>query len=225
LLALYEIGIALVSTGPGAVRITSDILVKQFLRTIGLGSTSAFAVAVLLLGAAVLWYERRKGLSIKPVYLGLMYLEGGLMALILGTGVGVAVGSMFGYVAPSMQAGSAGSQSLIANFFLSLGAGLYEEFLFRLLLVSVLYGLLYLLFRGFRTDVSSLVRYSIAAVIGALIFSAVHYTGALGDDFTVASFTFRFAMGLGLNALMLLRGFGVTAIAHALYDVYVTVLM
>jgi hypothetical protein len=63
--------------------------------------------------------------------------------------------------------------------------------------------------------------YIIVALVGALLFSAVHYIGALGDAFTLSSFTFRFLFGLALNAVFLIRGFGVAAWTHALYDVMI----
>lgn len=63
--------------------------------------------------------------------------------------------------------------------------------------------------------------YVLAAVVGALLFSGVHYIGALGDPFTVASFAFRFLFGLALNVIFLARGFGVAAWTHALYDVMI----
>ncbi|HEX9659871.1 MAG TPA: CPBP family glutamic-type intramembrane protease, partial [Rhodothermales bacterium] len=65
--------------------------------------------------------------------------------------------------------------------------------------------------------------YLSAALIGAAIFSAVHYVGPLGDPFTISSFAFRFLFGLMLNGLYILRGFGVVAWTHALYDVSIVV--
>ena len=62
------------------------------------------------------------------------------------------------------------------------------------------------------------------AVIGALIFSWVHYIGPLGYEFTVSSFAFRALMGLALNGLFLTRGFGIAAMTHAIYDVIVTIM-
>jgi hypothetical protein len=44
--------------------------------------------------------------------------------------------------------------------------------------------------------------------------------GAYGDVFTVQSFTFRMIAGLFFSALYVLRGFGVDAWTHALYDVF-----
>ena len=49
----------------------------------------------------------------------------------------------------------------------------------------------------------------------------MHYIGTLGDAFTLSSFTFRFLFGLALNVVFLVRGFGVAAWTHALYDVMI----
>jgi membrane protease YdiL (CAAX protease family) len=107
---------------------------------------------------------------------------------------------------------------------LSLGAGLYEELVFRVVLVGGLFWL-FSTFRGKDSGEngwkSASPAYLLAAVTGAAIFSAVHYVGALGDPFTLSSFTFRFLFGLALNGLFLARGFGIAAWTHAIYDVLV----
>jgi hypothetical protein len=59
-----------------------------------------------------------------------------------------------------------------------------------------------------------------AAVLGAVIFSAFHYIGPYGDAFQLQSFVFRMLSGLAFSALYLLRGFGITAWTHALYDAF-----
>jgi hypothetical protein len=59
-----------------------------------------------------------------------------------------------------------------------------------------------------------------ATVLGAFIFSAFHYVGPLGDTLELGSFTFRMVAGLLLSGLFLLRGFGIAAWTHALYDVF-----
>jgi hypothetical protein len=96
---------------------------------------------------------------------------------------------------------------------LSLGAGLYEELLFRVLLVG---GLAWMGRRvlGFRPLVAGLW----AALFGAVVFAGFHYIGPYGDRWEVYSFVFRTIAGLALSALFLLRGFGITAWTHALYD-------
>jgi hypothetical protein len=97
---------------------------------------------------------------------------------------------------------------------LSLGAGLYEELLFRVLLVTALAWGARRLF-GWTPRAAG----TLAVVVSALAFSAFHYVGAYGDPFTLASFTFRALAGLAFSALYVLRGFGITAWTHALYDV------
>ena len=58
-----------------------------------------------------------------------------------------------------------------------------------------------------------------ATIVGAVIFSAFHYVGPFGDPFQLDSFIFRAVAGLLFSALYLLRGFGIAAWSHALYDV------
>ena len=59
----------------------------------------------------------------------------------------------------------------------------------------------------------------LAAVLGALVFSGFHYVGQDADALTLQSFTFRALAGLFFSGLYLLRGFGIAAWTHALYDV------
>jgi hypothetical protein len=61
-----------------------------------------------------------------------------------------------------------------------------------------------------------------ATLVGALVFSAFHYIGPYGDRLDLPSFTFRALAGLVFSAMYLLRGFGITAWTHALYDVFLT---
>jgi hypothetical protein len=61
-----------------------------------------------------------------------------------------------------------------------------------------------------------------AAVLGALIFSAFHYIGPYGDPFETGSFVFRAVAGLLFSGVYLLRGLGITAWTHALYDVFLS---
>ena len=101
----------------------------------------------------------------------------------------------------------------------SLGAGIYEELLFRVLLVTALSATARAVFGW--TPVAAGVA---ATVLGAAIFSAFHYLGPYGDRLQVYSFVFRMIAGLFFSALYLLRGFGITAWTHALYDVSLLIL-
>ena len=94
---------------------------------------------------------------------------------------------------------------------LALGAGVYEELLFRL--IGVTGGVMLL------HDVLAVPRRAslvIAVLVSAVLFALYHYRG--GEDFAWASFAFRTAAGCYLGVVFGLRGFGVAAGAHAAYD-------
>jgi hypothetical protein len=63
----------------------------------------------------------------------------------------------------------------------------------------------------------------VAVVSGALLFSLFHYIGPGGDRLQLYSFVYRTIGGLFFSALYVVRGFGITAWTHALYDVLVLV--
>ena len=100
---------------------------------------------------------------------------------------------------------------------LAVGAGIYEEFLFRVMLISGLTGIIGFVFlwreRARKT----------AALIIAGIFSAFHFVGEYGDYFSIELFLLRFFAGTILGALYLARGFGITAYAHSIYDLIVLI--
>lgn len=99
---------------------------------------------------------------------------------------------------------------------IALGAGLYEELLFRVVLVS---GLVLAARRllGWGAGAASL----FATVGGALLFALAHHVGPYGEPLAADAFTFRTLAGLFFSGLYVLRGFGITAWTHALYDVLV----
>jgi hypothetical protein len=101
-----------------------------------------------------------------------------------------------------------------------LGAGLYEELFFRVVLVTLLaWGARRLL--GWRPLVAGV----FAVALGAFLFSGFHYIGPYGDQLQLFSFTYRMIAGLFFSGLYLLRGFGITAWTHALYDVLVLLVL
>ena len=216
LFVLYEGLLLLTSVGRGMyVRVGADVWIKQLLGTFGVYGMQALAVLILAAGIAVFWYERRRNVPLRARYFGWMIMESAAYAVVLALLVGGVVGFIFGlHVRPTLlaQVDRLPTGTLLI---LSIGAGLYEELFFRVLLV----GGLYLGLRRMLQKPSW--AYPIAAVVGAVIFSAVHYIGPLGDPFAPASFTFRFLFGLALNALFLWRGFAIAAWTHALYDVFV----
>lgn len=99
------------------------------------------------------------------------------------------------------------------------GAGIYEEVLFRLCLLPLCYGALRVLL------IPGKIAMVLAVIATSLLFSAAHYVGPAADQFTLFSFTFRAVAGLFFAILFVLRGFGITAGCHAAYDLMVGVVL
>lgn len=112
--------------------------------------------------------------------------------------------------APAGGAGIDGPTRLMV----SLGAGIFEELLFRVVLVSALMGFAKVVFGAGRA-----VSATFAVILSALIFSAFHYIGPFGDKLALPSFLFRAVAGLLFSLIDVLRGFGIAAWTHSLYDV------
>jgi hypothetical protein len=98
-----------------------------------------------------------------------------------------------------------------------LGAGIYEELLFRLILLSIAVWIVRLWLSDKRKSKV------IAVLASSILFSAAHYIGAAGYSFDWSSFTFRFIAGLFFAVLFIYRGFGITAGTHAFYDILVVI--
>lgn len=167
-------------------------------------------------GAWIVWRDHRRrggGRLDKRVFLGSIG-ESLVYAAIFGQVVALLTAQLlYGpQLTVALQA-PMGGFPLGTQLVISLGAGIYEELLFRVLLVS---GLLAL---GLRLGWRRPVTVAVAVVLSALIFSAFHYVGPYGDPLTLGSFTFRAIAGLLLSGLYVARGFGITAWTHALYDV------
>jgi membrane protease YdiL (CAAX protease family) len=209
LLLIYEAAILVVGRG---VRVGADVWTKTLLAVLGPTGWTAIGVGVLAIGIAVFWAERHRRPVIRARYFGWLLAESLVYAVVLAIVVSTVVGALFLMVPPLAQIHTLPLPTQLA---LSIGAGLYEELVFRVVLV----GGMFLVLRRVMKDRRH--AYAIAAVVGALIFSWVHYIGPFGDPFAPASFTFRFLFGLALNGVFLLRGFAAAAWTHALYDVLV----
>ena len=209
LFALYETMIVLVNLDAARpVRVGAGVWIKDLLAVTG--ASGGLVLALLLVGGGLAAYllDRDRDIPLRSRYFVGLVGESAVYAVVVAIGVSTAVGALFAAIPPPEGA-------LWTQLALSIGAGLYEELVFRVLLV----GGLALLFRSIMESPAQ--AYLIAALVGAVLFSGAHYVGPLGDPFALPSFTFRFLFGLALNALFLGRGFGVAAWTHALYDVMV----
>jgi hypothetical protein len=224
LLVLYEmLAFALSGSELGEVRNGADVLLKSlFIALGGRYGVTAFSLVLAGIGGWLIWRDRRANGAIRPRLFPVMFAEAVVYALLLGGVVSALTslllrGRLTLLAGPFPGGGDAVAFALPTQLMISLGAGIYEELLFRVLLVSGLAAVARLVF-GLGPPGAGV----FAVVLGALIFSLFHYIGPYGDAFTLSSFTFRDIAGLVFSALYLVRGLGITAWCHALYDVFLS---
>jgi CAAX prenyl protease-like protein len=219
LLIGYEALAALIAQpGRGEIRNGADVLLREaFILVAGPRGSLIFMAAIILLGLGIVVRDMRRardGVRTR-VFLG-MLAESAALAGLFGIVIGLTTAKLLGSLhalSIAQGAGPLAQTSWPTRLMLSLGAGLYEELFFRVLLVGGIAAGARLIL-GFERRASGI----IAAILGALVFSAFHYIGPFGDPFAIQSFTFRFLSGLAFSGLYLIRGFGITAWTHALYD-------
>ncbi len=221
LLVAYELlAFVLSRDAIAGVRNGADVLLKSLF--IGLGGRwglAAFGALLVGTGAVMVWRDlRASGWKLRRgIFIGMLG-EAVLYALAFGVVTGALTGLVL-QVVPALSVTPMGGLGLPTQLMVSLGAGIYEELLFRVLLVTGLAAMARNLF-GWRPAPAGV----FAAVLGAIVFSAFHYVGPYGDPFSIPSFVFRLLAGLIFSAMYLLRGFGITAWSHALYDVFLSLM-
>jgi membrane protease YdiL (CAAX protease family) len=217
LLAIYEAGVWLLGgANPQSVRNGADNWLRVGLSRVGL--PYAWLPPVVLLLVLLLWSVRRRhwtapgelvsvlsGMVLESVAfaLGLWGISRGLAPLLQRLGIELTL--------------QPASEQALRQVITYLGAGIYEETLFRLLLFTALERLLR------KMDLGGPLGLSLAALGSAILFSAAHHLGPYGQPYSNYLFLFRVVAGLYFAVLYRLRGFGIAVGAHACYNVMVSV--
>ncbi len=225
LLLLYEaLAFALSGQAAGGIRNGADYLLKSVFIMLG-GHTGLALFGVVLAGTAgwLIWRDWRTTRDLRPKRFLAMLAESVLYALLFGgvaSRLTAALLQPLAIGAAAVQEIGQGAFGLPTQLMVSLGAGLYEELLFRVLLVGALFAWL-----SKRARWPVWLAGTLATLVGAVVFSAFHYVGPFGDPWALGSFTFRAVAGVLFSGLYLARGFGIAAWTHALYDVFLTLVL
>ena len=211
LLVAYEILVILTQSRHWSLRNAADVWIRTFLMAFDLQAQHLTFVMIGILFALIpLAKSYSTGVRLQVNYFALMLAEAFVYSLLLG-GLLQSILRVSG-----LSSGGLGNGPL-QNFALSLGAGLFEEIIFRVLLLN----LLFLLLKPF---LKSKVGVAVASVlIASFLFSISHYIGTMADQWQWYSFMFRWVAGLLFTVLYFMRGFAITAYTHALYDIWVLV--
>ncbi len=174
---------------------------------------AAFALAVVG-GAAYLYWQKRNTERFELRMMWPMILESGLYALLTGTVILFVMTKILGMHPPSLSTAPAYSPWMV--LYISAGAGLHEELVFRVILFG---GLLAGLTRW--TSLSRLVVLTVALVASGAVFSISHHIPPHGEAFTLFAFVYRVLAGVLFGLIYLKRGFSTAVYTHFFYDVLV----
>ena len=213
LLLFYQVLAVLLAHGTRSVRNGADVILQSlFVAVAGSWGPLVFMACLIAVGLWLVARDLRKSARLRASVFCGMLGEALLLALLFGFLVGGVTSGVLGGL-QILARPTGGDLDRWTRLMLSLGAGIYEELLFRVLLVGALAAAARALL-GWRPVTAGVA----ATLLGAAIFSAFHYIGPYGDRLQVYSFVFRMVAGLFFSALYLTRGFGITAWTHALYD-------
>lgn len=209
LFIIYEFGISVISSKDlPTIRNGADVLLRKILATVGISGVYGMAL-MLLIGIVIAFFINRgkfKELSIRSNYFIIMIFESIFWSIIL-----------FIILSQGQLLLSNGTgKLLIQQIVLSIGSGIFEEFVFRVILVSGL-----ALIVGLFVKKRYWYKMTISIVIAAVIFSAFHFIGEYADLPQTNLFLLRFVAGIVLGYIYILRGFGIAAYSHSFYNLIV----
>lgn len=227
LLVTYEVGVRVL--GAEAARNGADVWMRRLLGC--LDFDQYFLLPILAVSILLGWhYTTRQPWRISRGVLSGMVAECAVLAVCLRVVLHLqgVLWQTVGHSLATVQDGAASQAAVVASLASVssrligfLGAGVYEELLFRLILLSLTIGALGLLR---LTRPWNLVA---AVLLTSVAFALAHYVGRHGEPLAWGqmtfwfSFLFRLLAGVFFSVLFLYRGFGIAAGAHAMYDILV----
>ena len=218
-MVVYEFGVLVMGQDqPDVLRNGADFWMRSFLSRIGIGQT---LLPVLVIAMLLAWHLIQKyPWQVRMETQAGMFAESLLLAIVL-----VAFGQCHDFLFRTITTEPESAATLLAvagpvtRAVSFIGAGVYEEVMFRLLLVPAAF----LGFRMFEFPVNWAA--AMAAISTSFLFALAHHVGPSADAFNLFAFSFRAAAGLFFATVFLLRGFGITVGCHAAYDLLVGVLL
>ncbi len=246
----YELGTIFINTdvlNQSQVRVVAFVWLRIFLEYLGFGSKLSWVappLAVIIILVSIQLVSRKQWrfliFDIGPMAVECVLLAVPLIVLTLFLNSGVrgerevnrfdstvtSIQTEAATVCSSVTADSLAATAkdnggkLLANIVTGIGAGIYEELIFRLILISVLMILFQDILR--MSQKRSII---FAVLISAALFSAHHHIIFLDGQFAPTApfnwteFSFRTIAGVYFAALYAIRGFGITAGTHAFYDI------
>jgi membrane protease YdiL (CAAX protease family) len=211
LILIYELGVFAISASDlPMLRNGADVLMRQILHLLGIYGMYGFSGMFLAVFGMVYWRQKKslKKIVIKGEYLLWMLLESVIWAILLSL--------VLAWFPRLLMWGN--EERLLQQAILAIGAGIYEEFVFRVILIT---GIGHIL--GFLFLWGPEAKKAGGVILAAVLFSLFHFVGEFGDSPDLNLFLLRFVAGVYLGLVYIFRGFGVAAYTHTIYDLFVLV--
>lgn len=227
LIIFYELGsLGLLGNDNRVGAIRAERMLELLFDTFGLTAVHLPAIAIVVV-LAIAHLASQDNWRIRLPVLGGMLLESIIWTLPLLI-LGQIVMRLFGapgqpLVESAAAAGVDGhtlaSIPLMSRLTVSIGAGLYEELLFRMVGIALVHFVLHDLI-GMKKNPAAVG----AIVVSAVVFALYHDLSPAGSFDLARAALFVFA-GLVFGVLYLVRGFGIAVGTHAAYDIAVLVIL
>lgn len=208
LLLVYQAGLIISGGALGNGADLTSYIVKAW----GWNALIYFNLLLIVVGIAGVIHARKKKRFDPRIALPVA-IESTVYGLVMGIGIAWVLSSIRPAFIPLAEGGQL-PDSTMARVCLSLGAGVNEEFVFRL---GMFAGGTAALTGPLKRNQAAL----IAALVSSVLFSLAHYLGSEAPQ--LYSFLFRFLAGMFFCGLFWVRGFAVAVYTHAIYDVLVMV--
>jgi hypothetical protein len=226
MLIAYEIGVlSLGGLHPETIRNGADHWLRSALVVVGVRYVWVPPLVLSVVFAFWAWKRREdrpgdiigvlSGMVLESIIfaLGLWALSRVMAPLMLQAGIELMTTAPIDDAAPTLSTADSALRQVVTY----LGAGIYEEALFRLALFSAIAAILR------AVDLARGLAVLLAALGSAVLFSTAHHIGPFGQAYSNYLFLFRVAAGMYFALLYQLRGFGIAVGAHACYNLMVSI--
>jgi hypothetical protein len=211
---LYHAGVVFLPMRNAADLVTSR-LVELAERSLFLYLTLTASVGACIIVLFLVLGQKR---ALRWQRFAMIAVEGIVYAVALRIIAGYVVGQL------RLDAGAPVQLGLYAGLVMSLGAGFYEELIFRVALFALLGQLAQLALISSPAPWKKALFWLGWAALTSMLFSGWHHLGELAEPFTLSAFVFRWVSGLVFTLIFAARGFATAVWTHTLYDVWVLVL-
>ena len=209
---LYEVLAFKVNHGfAGIYRTGTDYLLKHFFRAFGIPLIFTIIIPIGLITIALVYRtpKWRNDITLKPAFVAFLFLESTFYAVV----VTIIITPLLHIALNTVSL--AVNHLKVDTLVVHIGSGVFEEFYFRFLLLSLL---VFVFQKGFHFK--KIIAMIIAVLLSSVAFSLFHFVGVFKEVFHLEAFLFRFVAGILFAVLYIYRGFGVAVYTHSFYNIF-----